>query len=86
MVGACFRTDRPFHYHAVCHTVLWPDEIADASPVEVATRINVELEKLILAHPEQYFWLHDRFRPSSAERAAGVGVGELPPGIEAEQP
>jgi lauroyl/myristoyl acyltransferase len=42
--------------------VLQPRDFAGASPEEIATRINASLERLILARPEQYFWLHDRYR------------------------
>ena len=38
--------------------------------VEVTTRIHAALESAILRHPEQYFWIHDRYRtrPPSEKR------------------
>ena len=58
--------------------VLWPDELAGQSPEAVVTLINGELERMILARPEQYFWLHDRYRkappapePGRSDEGAG---------------
>ncbi|MFM7280995.1 MAG: hypothetical protein ACKO32_04355, partial [Planctomycetia bacterium] len=44
-----------------------PEELTGASPEAVAARINAELERLILACPDQYFWLHDRYRGAPRE-------------------
>ncbi len=60
--AACYRTSRPFHYRVVLPRVIWPEDFPDSSPETVATAINHELERLIHAAPEQYFWLHDRYR------------------------
>ncbi len=63
VVAACYRTERPWHYRVVVPRVFGPDELS-RMPVEgIVAAVNAELEKLILAHPEQYYWLHDRFRP-----------------------
>lgn len=62
LVGACFRTDERHHYRIRTSAVLEPDEVADTTPEELATRINRALEELILQAPDQYFWLHDRYR------------------------
>jgi len=58
---ATYRTG-DLRWRFVCERVIWPDEMAGASPEAIATTINAELEKQILAAPEQYFWLHDRYR------------------------
>ena len=42
--------------------VIWPEESAGKSPEEIATLVNREIERLVLEHPEQYFWLHERYR------------------------
>ncbi|MBK7643319.1 MAG: lysophospholipid acyltransferase family protein [Planctomycetes bacterium] len=61
--AACYRTPgQPFRYRFVAPRVLRPEEVAGKSAEEVAALVNSELEKLILAAPEQYFWLHDRWR------------------------
>jgi len=61
-VAACYRTDRPFHFRFVVPRIVWPEEVEGKSAEEVSALVNSELEKLILAAPEQYFWLHDRWR------------------------
>jgi KDO2-lipid IV(A) lauroyltransferase len=70
IMGACYRADRPFHYRVVLPRVIWPEDFSDPSPETVATEINRELESLILAAPEQYFWLHDRYRQAPPLPAA----------------
>lgn len=42
---------------------LWPaEEFAGSRPEEIARRINAEFERMILARPDQYLWLHDRYK------------------------
>lgn len=60
--SACYLTARPYHYELVFPAVLWPEDVAGQAPEEIARRINAELEAMIRAHPEQYLWLHDRYR------------------------
>lgn len=69
--GACYRTERPFHYRGVVARVLRPEQLAGMSVEALATLVNAEMERLILACPEQYFWLHERYRddPPEAEGA-----------------
>lgn len=68
--AACYRTARPLHWRFVATRVVEPAEVAGAGPEEVAALVNRELEKLILAAPEQYFWLHERWR--GAEEPSGI--------------
>lgn len=60
--AACYRTGVPFRWKLVMRSVLWPEEGKRLSVEELVVRVNQELERLILAAPEQYFWLHDRYR------------------------
>lgn len=60
--GACYRTERPLHYRLVAERVLWPEQVRHCSPEETAGLINQEIERMIRAAPDQYLWLHDRFR------------------------
>lgn len=60
--GAVYRTERRWRYRAEFRRVLWPAELARLSLEEITQRINAELERMILAAPEQYFWIHDRYR------------------------
>jgi len=39
----------------------------DEATVELTRRINAALEEQILAHPEQWLWLHDRWKPAAPE-------------------
>jgi len=60
--GACYRTADPRRYRLVLPRVVRPEELHGRSAEEVAALVNRELEGLILAAPDQYFWLHDRWR------------------------
>ena len=33
-----------------------------ADPVEAAAQVNAEMEKLILKHPDQYYWGYERYK------------------------
>lgn len=70
-VLACLYTGEPLRFRLVTSEVLWPEEFAAAGPAEIAARVNRALERLIRAYPDQYFWLHDRYRdtPDTLEEA-----------------
>lgn len=72
LFAACYRTAQPYRYKAVFDTVIEPEEFSRSSPEEIAARLNVEMERLIRRAPEQYFWLHDRYRKAPL---AGDGEG-----------
>jgi KDO2-lipid IV(A) lauroyltransferase len=61
VVGACW-IEGPWRWHVRVSDVIHPEDIAGMAPEEIAARINACLERLILARPDQYFWLHDRYR------------------------
>ena len=61
LLSCCYVTDVPFRYEVHLPKVIWPEELAGLTPEAIMTRINAELERMILARPEQYFWLHDRY-------------------------
>ncbi len=61
VVGACW-IEGPWRWRCHAHDLIEPGDIAGKSPEEIATMINACYERLILARPEQYFWLHDRYR------------------------
>ncbi len=60
--AACYKTGVPWRWRLVAPEVLWPEDLAGKSVEEITGAVNRGLEKLILAAPEQYFWLHDRYR------------------------
>lgn len=68
--GACYRTAKPFSWRFVMPSVIWPEEGRALSVEELVARVNREMERLILAAPEQYFWLHDRYRGGEDDRSA----------------
>jgi KDO2-lipid IV(A) lauroyltransferase len=61
LLSCCYVTDVPFRYELHVPRVIWPDELAGLDPQAIVTRLNAELEHMILARPRQYFWLHDRY-------------------------
>jgi len=69
--AACYRTPEPWRYQVEFPCILWPDALSRLSSDEITARINAELERMIRRHPEQYFWLHDRYRaaPTDEEEA-----------------
>lgn len=67
VVGACYVVG-PWRWRVVMKTVIHPRDLAGQSPEQVSARVNALLEDLIRAHPEQYLWLHDRYR--GADEAA----------------
>ena len=62
LVMGCYLTDRPGQYRLVFQRIVHPDEVKGASPEEVMEIVNRETEALVMRAPEQYLWLHDRFR------------------------
>lgn len=58
----CYRTERSLRFRVEFGPVIAPEELNGKSPEEIATRLNGDLERMIRVAPEQYFWLHDRYR------------------------
>jgi KDO2-lipid IV(A) lauroyltransferase len=71
LVGWAEALERPWHYRVHFPRVFEPQDFARSSPEEVATALNRAMEEMILSRPEQYFWLHDRYRKAPA-RAGSV--------------
>lgn len=64
------RVGRLLEYEVVCEDVIDPDEYArrpDAVKA-ITQRYHAALESLIRRHPEQYFWLHRRWKSQPAVR------------------
>jgi KDO2-lipid IV(A) lauroyltransferase len=73
------RVGKPMQYEIVCEDTIDPREYADrADAVKAITqRYHTALERLIRRYPEQYFWLHRRWK---SQPAAKKGRQEsLPP-------
>jgi KDO2-lipid IV(A) lauroyltransferase len=69
VIGACWM-DGPWRWRVSFQDVLHPRDLAGKSPEEISTAINAVFERLIRAAPEQYFWLHDRYRGAEASDIA----------------
>lgn len=59
---ACYRGAEPFQFRIETGGLLRPEDLAGLEPEAIAGKINQHLERMILRAPEQYFWLHDRYR------------------------
>jgi len=75
LVVGCYLTDVPGRYRLVFQRVVRPAEVEGASSEEVMALVNRETEALVRRAPEQYFWLHDRYRgmPARGEGVADSG-------------
>ena len=72
VIGACVRTERPGRYRLEIPSVLWPEDVRQLSIEAQIERVNVEMEKLIRKYPEQYLWIHDRYKdaPEADDQSA----------------
>jgi KDO2-lipid IV(A) lauroyltransferase len=75
MIGSTRRLGRPLHFELVTHGIVDPrNATAEVGNVKQFTQwYTSELEQVIRAAPEQYWWLHRRWkdtRPPGRRRAA----------------
>lgn len=71
VLGACYR-EGPWRWRIVLREILHPKDIAGLDPTAIATLVNQSFERHILARPEQYFWLHDRYRGTAEADVAAA--------------
>ena len=80
LVAAAVRTGNGFRFKFVVQDILEPKNSGDTNEDirDLVIRMNQSLERLILRFPEQYLWVHDRYRtrPSEGEAAEGEGTAE----------
>jgi KDO2-lipid IV(A) lauroyltransferase len=69
VVVACYREPQAFRYRMVFQRVIEPRELAGLTLEQGVALVNAEIERLIRRAPDQYFWLHERWRGSSGARA-----------------
>lgn len=64
------RVGGPLQYEIVCEDAFDVSEYADRPDAvrAITERYHAALERLIRRHPEQYFWLHRRWKTRPAER------------------
>ena len=65
LVFWCTRGERPLTWDFDCELVraaAEPGRAADDEVIALTERMHRTMERAILRHPEQYLWIHDRYR------------------------
>lgn len=72
IAAAAIRQGREFRFRIEMEVVEPPPSSGDRDEDErrFAEHLHRVIERMILRHPEQYFWLHDRYRTRPAEGIA----------------
>jgi Kdo2-lipid IVA lauroyltransferase/acyltransferase len=75
MVIVCARVGKPVRYRLYIEDVIEPAEFQQQTNAvkAITERFTQALERLIRKHPEQYFWVHRRWKhqpPASKKKAA----------------
>jgi Kdo2-lipid IVA lauroyltransferase/acyltransferase len=66
VVAAC-RTDDPYYFEGYVSDPIRPEENEkgeQAEIVRITREVNAEMEKVIRRYPEQYLWMHNRWKES----------------------
>ncbi|MCI0463904.1 MAG: hypothetical protein L0Z62_43780 [Gemmataceae bacterium] len=66
------RVGEPMQYHIITEDVIFPEEFEGQPDAvrSITQRFTAALERLIRMHPEQYFWLHRRWKHQPQARKA----------------
>jgi KDO2-lipid IV(A) lauroyltransferase len=70
------RIGSPLRYRVYLEDLIYPEDYADHpdAPRAITVRFTQALEQLVRRHPEQYFWLHRRWKhqplPKKSKQAA----------------
>jgi Kdo2-lipid IVA lauroyltransferase/acyltransferase len=72
MVMGVPKVGEPMRYRVVCEDVIDPAEYADRPDAAkaITQRYTAALERLVRRHPDQYFWLHRRWKHQPPARRA----------------
>ncbi len=83
VVGVALRVGNGFRFRMVAAETFTPQAAGDKAVdlLRTVTAINERLEQLIRQAPEQYLWLHDRFR-AQADAPAQVDPDEAAEAVE----
>jgi KDO2-lipid IV(A) lauroyltransferase len=76
LVSAAIRVGEPMKYRMVTNEVIRPADYAGRpdAVAAITARYHAALERLIRQAPEQYFWLHRRWKSRPAERNKKVAA------------
>jgi len=68
------RLAEPMYYAVVCEDVIDPRDYATRSDAvrAITERYTAAIERLIRRHPEQYFWMHRRWKSQPAVRKGSL--------------
>ncbi len=66
------RLGRPLHYHVVMEDVILPEEYAERPDAvrAMTERFTTAFERVVRSAPEQYFWLHRRWKHAPPKKKA----------------
>jgi KDO2-lipid IV(A) lauroyltransferase len=83
MVGVALRRGRGFRFELVAAEpfVLTPTGDKQADLLAGVTRVNAAVEELVRQAPEQYLWIHDRYR---TQRPAGDVPAEADDSVDGD--
>jgi lauroyl/myristoyl acyltransferase len=71
VVGGCYRTGGRYGYAVFMTEPVWPPEGGKLQPniVRMTEEMNRRMGEIIALDPEQYFWVHNRWKPDSRNAA-----------------
>jgi KDO2-lipid IV(A) lauroyltransferase len=69
-VSCAARVAAPLRYQIVTEDVIFPEDYADRPEAvrAITERFTAALERIVRRHPEQYFWLHNRWKHRPPEK------------------
>ena len=76
LVGSCTRVGQGFRFKFEIEDVVEPEQSGDidADVLATITRMNQVMETLIRRYPDQYLWIHDRYRTRPPEEKAAAAA------------
>jgi KDO2-lipid IV(A) lauroyltransferase len=76
LVAGVPRVAEPMHYHVCIEDYIDPREYAGRPDAmrAITQRFTLGLERMIRRHPEQYFWLHRRWKHQPKAKKAGLAA------------
>jgi KDO2-lipid IV(A) lauroyltransferase len=72
LVSCAVRVREPLGYQILTEDVIYPEEYAGRPDgvKAITERFTLGLERLVRRYPEQYFWLHNRWKHKPKEKKA----------------